>query len=175
MKAGGSSSVIAQTINLIALQNTVYHYQMDENWGFYASGGSQTGSASVSVGWKDEKTTSSTLEGLAQVSSLQAAATSPSTPRAISTRKAPSWPLRRHHRERGRRHQPDRRLRHLHGHEQQEFHADRAHAVGQRECLKRHQYLRNAGKDFNAGQGSDANKKITQGSEALNLSRPPPT
>ena len=72
VKAGGSIDISAQTINFIALQNTVYHYQMDENWGFYASAGSQQGSASVSVGWKDEKTTSSTLEGLAQVTAIEA-------------------------------------------------------------------------------------------------------
>jgi hypothetical protein len=42
---------------------------------------------------------------------------------------------------RRRRHQPDQRLRYLYGHEQQEFHADRPHAVGEREYLKRHQDL----------------------------------
>ena len=72
VKAGGSIDISAQTITFIALQNTVYHYQMDENWGFYASAGTQQGSASVSVGWQDTKTTSSTKEGLAQVTDIEA-------------------------------------------------------------------------------------------------------
>ena len=50
VQAGGSIFVDAQNVQLIAMQNTVYHYQMEENWGFYATAGSQQGSASVSRG-----------------------------------------------------------------------------------------------------------------------------
>ena len=122
VKAGGSIDISAQTINFIALQNTVYHYQMDENWGFYASAGSQQGSASVSVGWKDEKTTSSTLEGLAQVTAIEAdgnvginAKGDINSEGAIVAASGSVYGAC------GRRHQPDGRLRHLYGDQQQEL------------------------------------------------------
>ena len=43
VKAGGSIFITAQNIDLIALQNTTYHSQMDENWGFYASASAAVG------------------------------------------------------------------------------------------------------------------------------------
>ena len=70
--AGGSIFVTAQNIDLIALQNTTYHSQMDEKWGIFAAAGAGNGTASVTLAWQDSKTTTSDVQSSSQGASLEA-------------------------------------------------------------------------------------------------------
>ena len=72
LTAGGSIFVTAQNIDLIAMQNTTYHSQMDEKWGIFAAAGAGNGTASVTLAWQDSKTTTSDVQTSSQGASLEA-------------------------------------------------------------------------------------------------------
>ena len=71
-QSGGTTYVTATNVNVTAVEQLISQNKMSENWGLYASASAGNGTAGVSAGWQDTKTTSSVLQSLWAASSLQA-------------------------------------------------------------------------------------------------------